>query len=104
MANFNGGRFLADALSTVAGQSLRNIELIVIDDASTDNSRDLVEKAAAIDPRIRLIVSEKNGGPAAARNLGLDAARGEWIAVMDSDDLMHPERLANMRTSSPIIS
>ncbi len=96
MANFNGGRFLADALSTVAGQSLRNIELIVIDDASTDNSRDLVEKAAAIDPRIRLIVSEKNGGPAAARNLGLDAARGEWIAVMDSDDLMHPERLANM--------
>lgn len=96
MANFNGGRFLADALATVAGQSLRNIEVIVIDDASTDNSCDLVKKAAVQDPRIRLLANTKNGGPASARNLGLDAARGDWLAVMDSDDLMHPERLANL--------
>ncbi len=96
MANFNGGRFLADALATVTSQSLRDIEVIVIDDASTDNSRDVVAQAAARDARITLLARSENGGPAGARNAGLDAARGTWIAVMDSDDLMHPDRLANL--------
>ncbi len=96
MANFNGGRFLADALASVTAQSLRDIEVIVIDDASTDNSCEMVQQAAASDARIRLLTSTENRGPAGARNAGLDAARGDWIAIMDSDDLIHPDRLANL--------
>ena len=96
MANFNGAAFIEAALHSALGQSLRDIEIVVADDASTDDSVARVTAIATADSRVRLRRSPVNAGPAAARNLCLEAARGRWIAVMDSDDLMHPERLERL--------
>jgi GT2 family glycosyltransferase/glycosyltransferase involved in cell wall biosynthesis len=96
MANYNGAEHLNDAIGSVQRQSLRDLEIIVSDDASSDDSVRIVTRLMAKDPRIRLIRSERNDGPATARNRALAVAKGEWIAVMDSDDLMHPERLAKL--------
>jgi glycosyltransferase involved in cell wall biosynthesis len=96
MANYNGAPHLAEALRSVQNQSLRDLEIIVSDDASKDDSVMVVTELMAQDPRMRLLQSERNGGPAAARNRALAVARGEWIAIMDSDDVMHPERLAKL--------
>lgn len=95
-ANYNGARHLPDAIASVLGQSLRALELIVVDDASSDASAALVAEAAALDPRVRLIVQARNAGPGAARNRALAEARGRWIAIFDSDDLMEPDRLARL--------
>ena len=94
MANYNDAAHLSDAIGSVQRQSLRDLEIIVSDDASSDGSVSIVTGLMTKDPRIRLIRSQRNDGPAAARNRALDVAKGEWIAIMDSDDLMHPERLA----------
>ncbi|UFN50471.1 glycosyltransferase [Roseomonas sp. OT10] len=96
VANWNGERFLAGTLHAILSQSVTAIEVIVADDASTDGSCALVEAIAATDPRVRLLRAPANGGPAAARNRALDAARGRWAAVVDSDDLLHPERLRRL--------
>ena len=96
IANYNGEKFIADAIRSACRQTLRNIEIIVSDDASTDSSVGIVEGLIAEDGRIRLIKSDVNGGPAAARNRALGVARGEWISVLDGDDLMHPRRLQSI--------
>jgi succinoglycan biosynthesis protein ExoO len=96
MANHNGAAHLTDAIESVQKQSLHELEIIVSDDASSDDSVSIVSGLMAKDPRIRLVRSDRNGGPAAARNRALAVAKGDWIAVMDSDDLMHPERLAKL--------
>jgi glycosyltransferase involved in cell wall biosynthesis len=96
VANYNGAAHLAEAITSVQRQSLCDLEIIVSDDASTDDSVRVVVGLAAEDHRIRIVRSDRNGGPAAARNRALAVARGEWIAIMDSDDLMHPERLAQL--------
>lgn len=93
IANHNGEKFIADAIRSACRQTLRSIEIIVSDDASTDASVNIVERLIAEDDRIRLVRSDVNGGPAAARNRALDIARGEWISILDGDDLMHPGRL-----------
>jgi succinoglycan biosynthesis protein ExoO len=95
-ANYNGARHLAAAVRSVLDQTLGSLELIVVDDRSTDDSLAVIARAAALDPRVRVIEQPVNGGPGAARNRGLDAARGRWIAVFDSDDLMEPDRLARL--------
>ncbi len=100
MANYNGDRFIEAALQSALQQTLHAIEVLVIDDGSTDGSVALIAAAAERDNRIRLIASSANRGPGAARNLGLAAARGRWIAVADSDDLMHPERLERLVTAA----
>jgi glycosyltransferase involved in cell wall biosynthesis len=96
IANYNGEKFIGDAIRSACRQTLRNIEVIVSDDASTDSSVGIVEDLIAEDGRIRLIKSDVNGGPAAARNRALSLARGEWISVLDGDDLMHPRRLQSI--------
>lgn len=95
-ANFNGEPHLVSALRSVLDQSLGDLELIVVDDASTDDSLRAIRRAVAGDPRVRLIVQERNGGPAAARNRALDVARGRWIAIFDCDDLMADDRLERL--------
>jgi len=77
---------LIDTLLSVLTQDLANIEVICVDDGSTDRSAYIVEQLAQEDARLRL-VSQKNAGPGAARNAGIDAARGEFVAFLDSDDL-----------------
>ena len=96
MANYNGAVHLADAIRSAQSQSLRDLEIIVSDDASADDSIAIVTGLMAEDPRIRLVRGCHSGGPAAARNRALALAQGEWIAVMDGDDLMHPDRLTTL--------
>jgi glycosyltransferase involved in cell wall biosynthesis len=101
VANYNSGQFIEAALQSALRQSLRAIEVIVADDCSTDGSAALVAAMAAQDPRLRLLTpaagtKATNAGPSAARNRCIEAARGRWIAVLDSDDLMHPDRLARL--------
>jgi glycosyltransferase involved in cell wall biosynthesis len=96
MANYNGAPHLADAIRSAQSQSLRNLEIIVSDDSSSDDSIAIVTGLMAEDPRIRLVRACRTGGPAAARNKALALAQGEWVAIMDSDDLMHPNRLTTL--------
>jgi succinoglycan biosynthesis protein ExoO len=69
---------------------------MLVDDASSDDSIAVIERAKAVDPRVRLIEQPRNAGPAAARNRALEAARGRWIAVFDTDDLMAEDRLERL--------
>lgn len=87
--NYNGAPFIAEALETVFEQRLNNLEVIVIDDGSTDNSMEILERFRS---QIKLISTE-NFGAAAARNSGMKAARGEFIAFLDSDDLWTKDKL-----------
>jgi glycosyltransferase involved in cell wall biosynthesis len=91
MPVFNGERYLTAALRSVLAQTYAPIELICIDDASTDGTRDIL---ASFGDRITLIDSPRNCGIGGARNLGLPAARGDAIAFMDADDLWEPKKLA----------
>lgn len=90
MPAYNAVRFLSEAVDSVLKQTFQDFELIVVDDGSTDRTRDVV--AEFFDPRIHYIYQD-NRGPAAARNAGIAAARGEFIAPLDSDDLALPHRL-----------
>lgn len=84
---------IAATLRSVLAQTLSPLEVVVIDDGSRDGSGDVV--AALGDPRIHLI-RQANGGEAAARNAGVAAARGDWIALIDGDDLWYPDHLATL--------
>jgi teichuronic acid biosynthesis glycosyltransferase TuaG len=90
---FNSARYVDATISSVRAQSYENWEMLIVDDCSSDNTVEIVERASALDPRVRLIRQLHNGGPAAARNSALMAARGRWIAFLDSDDLWLPQKL-----------
>lgn len=96
MANFRGAAYLARSMACVLAQTAVPLELIVADDASDDDSVAIAQGIAARDPRVRVIASSVNAGPAVSRNLALDAARGEWVSVVDSDDLIHPDRTGRL--------
>ncbi|CUJ19309.1 glycosyltransferase family 2 protein [Cognatishimia activa] len=96
MANYNGARYLPAAIASLQRQTVQDWELIICDDASNDNSAKIAQNAAASDDRIKFVANPSNKGAAAARNLGLDAADGDWIAIVDSDDLLHPQRFEQM--------
>jgi glycosyltransferase involved in cell wall biosynthesis len=85
---FNGERFLGEAIESVLAQGRDSLELIVIDDGSTDGSAAVAERF----PEVRMIRTE-NRGPAAARNTGVAESTGELITFLDADDLMKPDRL-----------
>ena len=94
VAAYNAAATIDQALGSALAQTERDFEVLVVDDASTDDTAAIV--AARTDPRIRLLRAPVNGGPGAARNLGLAAARGEWIAILDADDRFRPERLERL--------
>jgi glycosyltransferase involved in cell wall biosynthesis len=100
----NGERLLSRTLASALAQTYGSIEVVVVDDGSTDRTAILVEAAAARDNRIRLFRTQKFG-VAAARNFGISQARGKLIALLDADDLWHPKKIARqvgvMQTSSP---
>ena len=92
-AAFNAESFIAETVASVQAQSLTDWEMLIADDASTDRTAEIVRALAANDPRVRLIPLEQNGGVARARNAALAAARGRFIAFLDSDDLWLPQKL-----------
>lgn len=96
IAAYNCEAFVGRALASLAAQSLPPTEILVVDDCSTDNTRVVVEAAAKVDPRIKLIALPRNGGPSIARNAAIDAAQGAWIAILDADDAFAPDRLAQL--------
>jgi glycosyltransferase involved in cell wall biosynthesis len=85
--NYNYGRFLTEAIESALGQSYAGVEVVVVDDGSTDDSREII---ARFGDRIRPVFRE-NGGQAAALNSGFEASSGEVIFFLDADDLLHPE-------------
>lgn len=95
---YNGRAYVAETLASIAAQSEQRVELIVIDDGSTDDSAALVRGvcAASSSPVLRCatLVRQENGGVAAARNAGIARARGAWIAFIDQDDLWLPHKLS----------
>jgi glycosyltransferase involved in cell wall biosynthesis len=91
LATYNRRHSLPRAVASVLAQDGANFELIIVDDASTDDTGFYL--ATLHDPRIRVITAERNAGPSAARNLGIEAARGGVIAFLDSDDAYRPRRL-----------
>jgi hypothetical protein len=92
MAVFNGERFVAETVAGILAQDYGHFEFIIIDDGSTDATRDIVSSFA--DPRIVLLANERNLGLSESLNRGLAAARGEYIARQDADDVSAPTRLA----------
>jgi len=93
MPAFNSARTLRESAQSVLDQSVDSLELIVIDDLSTDDTAAIAQNLAARDARVRLISRPERGGPAAARNEGMAAARGRFIAFCDADDLWLPTKL-----------
>ena len=84
---YNREAFIREAIDSIRAQSFTDWELIVVDDASTDNTRQIVDMYIATDTRIRYYRNEKNLGIAKTRNKGLELARGQYIAPLDSDDI-----------------
>ena len=90
---FNSELFLERSIDSVLNQSYSNLELIIIDDCSNDNSRNIIEKKSKQDHRIIKIFNSENLGPAVSRNKGIKKANGRFIAFLDSDDLWYKEKL-----------
>ena len=92
---YNAERYLDQALASVEEQSRHDLEIICVNDGSTDDSRNILAAHAARDPRIR-IIDKENGGYGSAMNRGIDAAGGEWIAILEPDDWIEPGMYADM--------
>jgi len=90
---YNRAHLISRSIQCVLNQSYQDFEIIVVDDCSIDNTEEVIREFQKKDERIRYIRHEKNKGPAAARNSGIKAAKGEYIAFQDSDDEWLPEKL-----------
>lgn len=90
---YNAADFLGDCLRSCFQQSLQAMEVVVVDDGSTDRTPELLAEAAAREPRLRVVRQANSGKPAIARNVGVRAARGEFICFLDADDYYLPGRL-----------
>lgn len=83
---------MAETLRSIAAQTYRNLEIIIVDDGSVDGTAAVGKEFSGRDPRARM-VTRSNGGPAAARNAGIAEASAEWIALIDADDVWHPSKV-----------
>ncbi|WP_010632945.1 glycosyltransferase family 2 protein, partial [Sporolactobacillus vineae] len=92
---YNVAKYLSKCIRSIINQSYPNLEIILIDDGSTDNSGRLCDQFAKLDKRIR-VIHKKNGGLSDARNAGIDLAKGELIAFVDSDDYIHRDMYLRM--------
>ena len=91
--SYNCAKFIAETIQSVKKQTYLNWEMVIVDDCSTDNSRDIIREEMKKDDRIRLITLEENSGAAVARNTALVNANGTYVAFLDSDDLWLPQKL-----------
>ncbi len=92
LPNYNRERYIGEAIESVLNQTYRNLELIVVDDGSTDNSLEVVARYK--DDRLKIIRIQHNGFPGAVRNYGIKASKGEYIAFIDSDDVWDNDKLS----------
>jgi Glycosyltransferases involved in cell wall biogenesis len=92
MACHNSSAYLDEAVSSVLNQTLGDLELILIDDFSSDNSIEIAKRYQLQDARVRVLSLPSNFGPATARNTGIRIAKGEWLGILDSDDVAMPTR------------
>jgi glycosyltransferase involved in cell wall biosynthesis len=90
MPVFNGGRFLRESIESVLRQTFSDFEFLIVNDGSTDSSRDII--LSYDDPRLRLIENSKNLGVTKSLNRGLELAQGDFVARQDADDISHPKR------------
>ena len=93
IACYNCEQFIEETLDSVLRQTYHELEIIVVDDASTDGTVNLIESKEADDTRLKLLINEQNMGAAAARNRGLALARGRYIAICDADDLWGNDKI-----------
>jgi glycosyltransferase involved in cell wall biosynthesis len=92
--NYNGAIYIASAIQSVINQTYTKWELIIVDDCSTDNSVNIIKEYIDKDERIKLFqMPQNNGLPAIPRNFGIEKAKGDFIAFLDSDDIWLPEKL-----------
>lgn len=92
---YNAGAFLRRTLDCICGQTLHEIEIILVDDGSTDDSRSMLQEYAARDPRI-ILLQQEHGYAGVARNKGMDIARGKYLSFLDADDLFESTMLEKM--------
>ena len=93
---YNVSDIIGRAIRSAAAQTFAPLEILIIDDCSTDNTVEVVKALGRDIPALRLLSTPANTGPAAARNVGLRAAKGDWIALLDSDDAWKPGRLKRL--------
>lgn len=93
MPCYNMERFISDTIASVQGQTFHNWELLIVDDASTDSTVDVIKSRQSQDEGIHFFVKPKHSGIADTRNQCIKAAKGRFLAFLDSDDLWHPEKL-----------
>ncbi|MGZ7171982.1 MAG: glycosyltransferase family 2 protein, partial [Halobacteriota archaeon] len=94
MASYNHEKFISEAIESVLGQDFDDLELIIVDDASTDSSRQIIQKYAAKDSRVSVILHEANCGIAKTANDGIAAAKGKFLAPIASDDVWMKDKLS----------
>ncbi|MGH8174411.1 MAG: glycosyltransferase family 2 protein, partial [Rhodanobacteraceae bacterium] len=108
MPAYNAIASIARSIDSVLAQTHRDLELLVVDDGSSDGTAELIARYAKSDARVRALLQERNVGVAAARNAGIAAASGAFIAFLDSDDWWHPCKLelslAGMRSAGARVS
>lgn len=100
MSVFNEAGSVELALGSALDQTWRSLEVVVVDDGSTDGSADKVEAMAALDQRVRLLRQPRNGGVSRARNVGIEAARGGWLLFLDADDRIEPTHVEGLLTAA----
>ena len=91
--SYNSARFIQQSVESVMSQTYNKWEMIIVDDSSYDNSKEIINSLCKKDTRIKSVFLEKNIGPARARNLGIQKSSGKYIAFLDSDDLWDPYKL-----------
>ena len=95
VAVYNSDSYLDRTILSILNQTYRNLEVILVDDGSTDNCPAICDKYAEIDPRVK-VIHKKNGGLFSSRNVGMEAATGDYLAFMDGDDWIDPDMYENM--------
>ncbi len=93
---YNTENYISDCIESIIGQTLKDIEIIAVDDGSTDNTLKILKDFKAKNPEIIKVFHKNNGGQATARNLALEKAKGEYIAFVDSDDFLERTMLEEM--------
>lgn len=93
MAVYNGKRYIGEAIESILNQTFRDFEFIIINDASTDNTEAVIRAYMEKDPMIKLINNEVNSERSFSRNRGIKIAQGEYISIIDADDICYPKKL-----------